>query len=319
MKQPLDEDEQAIIRTINENFRLTVSSLEFVPIGESAWLYKASDANGSLYSVKIQSDSNLAVDQTRKQLVEHGYRFAPKAYLDMASNIQAQFGELLISVEDYIEHSDIKSHDSLPSKEFLVKLGVALRDLHRIEIATGQPVVQPKETFESFYIQPAKAAIHTFLNWDKKAQVLALSASLEENKDAIERIFARSVVLGKELAQKQLPLILTHGDVHFGNTLEDRAGELYLIDWDATMIARPGHDLMYFDDSQVRQVAEGYGSDLLASQVELDYYRNHLMLRYMWFWINKIMKTTSQNEMTALADDFANIMHSDYLARALGE
>lgn len=107
--------------------------------------------------------------------------------------------------------------------------------------------------------------------------------------------------------------------MHFGNTLETRDGKFYLIDWDSTIIGGIGHDLMYFNDAQLVDISLGYGNDLLADQENLQYYRNHLMLRFVWFWLNKAMSTNSAQDLQAVADTFTTAFdNSDYLLRALG-
>ena len=85
------------------------------------------------------------------------------------------------------------------------------------------------------------------------------------------------------------------------------------------MLARPAHDLMYFTDEQIASVAAGYGSNLVAHPDELAYYRNHLMLRAVWFWLGKLMQTGNPIDFQHTASSLESIFDdSPYLLRALG-
>jgi thiamine kinase-like enzyme len=321
MKEKLSTPDEAIYKAIEDQFGIPVKQLEFVSIGESSWMYKAATQDGANLAIKIQTADNSAVDELRRQLTQQNYAFTPKAHLTVGGNFQGRMGELYISVEDYIEHGEVKAFDAEPDEAFLEILGKALSELHSLKAPTPGDSPIPAETFHSSYLDLAQSTLVVFKDWSSgKPEAQPILDILDGKAQAVQDIFARSTELGSHLAEKNLPFVLTHGDLHFGNTLEGANGELYIIDWDHTLLARPGHDLMYFNDEQLTAISKGYGADLLASQDELGYYRNHLMLRFIWFWLNKGMAATSAEELAAVTETITTTFNdSPHFLRALGQ
>lgn len=321
MKEALDNAETNLQQTIGEQFGVDIQQFNFVPIGESSWLYKATDTEGQLLAVKVQKDSNPAVDEARRLLARADYSYVPAIHLTKDGNVQAVMGDLHVSVEDYIEHDDVKAHDATPDKNYLITLGKALRSLHSIAVTPANSTSPiPVETFRSLYLSPAQESVARFMDWSAdKPETQTIRHIVESNTGTIDALFARSIELGSQLAAKQPQLTLTHGDVHFGNILEAKDGGFYIIDWDSTIIGGIGHDLMYFSDKQLADISLGYGSDLLQDQENLQYYRNHLMLRFVWFWLDKARSSTTEQGLQAVTETIATTFdNSDYLLRALG-
>lgn len=321
MKEALEMPSENLKLTIGEQFGITVKQLEFVPIGESSWLYKATDIDDRYLAVKVQLEHNLAVDEARLLLALSRYAYVPEFYMTESGRAQASMDGLYVSVEDYIEHNDVKEHDSTPDQKYLGTLGRALRSLHDVKVTQTDSVGPiPVETFQSLYLTPAQKTLANFMDWSKnKPQAQTIRDVFSDKSDSIQALFDRSIDLGTKLSKNPPRLILTHGDVHFGNTLETNDGHFYIIDWDSTIIGGTGHDLMYFSDSQLVEISIGYGSDLLADQDNLQYYRNHLMLRTTWFWLNKVMSATSNESLQSLTETVLTIFcDSDYMLRALG-
>lgn len=321
MKKPLGIPSEYLQSTIAQQFGIRVKQLEFIPIGESSWLYKATDIDGKFLAVKVQREDNPAVNEARRLLTLSQYAYAPETYMAESGKAQANMGGLYVSIEDYIEHNDVKVHDSTPDQKYLQTLGRALRSLHDVEVPQSDSDGSiPVETFRSLYLAPAQETLANFMDWSAgKPQVERIKDVLINKSDAIQSLFDRSIELGTKLLKNPPKLILTHGDVHFGNTLETDDGHFYIIDWDSTIIGGAGHDLMYFSDAQLAEISIGYGSDLLADQDNLQYYRNHLMLRATWFWLNKAMSATSNENIQSLTETVLTIFNdSDYMLRALG-
>lgn len=319
MKKPLTPSDERLRQTIEGQFDIPIQTLHVIPIRESAELYKATDSNGHLFAVKAQVEENPAVDEVRRLLATHDYEFVPKLHLTKNNEVQAMLDGFYISVEDYIEPSNIKAHDTLPNQTYLFELGRVPHSLHAINIAHTSKRV-PAETFHSTYLPLAKESINNFKRWSEdKPEAQKILDILDRKSVSINTLFADSVTLGTKVAAQAMPLVLTYGDVHFGNTIEDTSGKLYLIDWDLAMLARPGHDLMYFSDSQLAAISKGYGMDLLENRNELQYYRDHLMLRYLWFWLNKAMHSSNASVLSSISETIVRTLDdSPYMIRAIG-
>ena len=320
MKEALSLPDERLQNTTSKNFNLDIIDLKFIPMGESSWLYKARTNKGDEVALKVQRNINPAVDEARRLLVQQNYNHAPQVYLTVNGQVQAPMGELYVSIEDYIDHHDIKAYNAMPDASYLALLGKSLRELHGLAPPDQKASQIPVETFNPMYRKPTQQMIMDFKEWATSKDIARPTLDLLTNKaQIIEDLFARSVKLGINLAAQDLPLYLTHGDVHFANTIEATDGKLYLIDWDNAMMARPAHDLMYFTDEQIVGISAGYGQDLLATPDELAYYRNHLMLRAVWFWLSKLMQSNSSIDFKHTASSLITIFDdSPYLLRALG-
>lgn len=321
MKEALDIHADYLIQVIGEQFAITIQRLEFVPIGESGWFYKGIDTEGRPLAVKVQKNRNPAVDEVRRLLADSQYPSAPTIHLTVDGMSQTMMNRLYISVEEYVDHSRASTHDSKPSKGYLLKLGKALRSLHDIAAPLSRETGSiPVETYQSLYLSSAQRSIAQFMNWSNNDPgTQEIKRIIDANKDTINDLYQRSVRIGAQLAAKRPRLMLTHGDVHFGNILEVGNGGLILVDWDSTMIAGSGHDFMYFSDSQLADISLGYGADVLEDKDNLQYYRNHLMLRFIWFWLNKAMASTTDQGLQSVTETIATTFdNSPYLLRALG-
>jgi thiamine kinase-like enzyme len=61
----------------------------------------------------------------------------------------------------------------------------------------------------------------------------------------IRTLVDRAEALGQWLQATAAPLVLCHADIHTGNVLLDTANNLWIVDWDETMLAPKERDLMF--------------------------------------------------------------------------
>jgi spectinomycin phosphotransferase len=98
----------------------------------------------------------------------------------------------------------------------------------------------------------------------------------------IQTVLRRATVLSRQLARKGLPLTLCHADIHTNNIMLDADGQVWIVDWDETVLAPKERDLMFVvgggisralvgprDEELFRQ---GYG-ETGADPLTLTYYR----------------------------------------------
>ena len=100
-------------------------------------------------------------------------------------------------------------------------------------------------------------------------------AELERDWDAFERVAAMCRAAG-------MRYVITHGDAP-GNVLQDRAGTIYLVDWDEILLAPAERDTWFLLDNPdfmagYRSIFAGYVPNDLA-------YRFYLLNRYFEDWL----------------------------------
>jgi len=319
MKVKLDYPDEYIIEQIAINYEIICDKLEFLPVGESSWLYVIFISESPEFVLKIQKELDEKAENIQVFLSNQDKPWLPRTIKTISKQPYFKNKEYFFSVQKYVESISLNSANSDPDNEYLHKLGVILKDLHATEPSKQLSKSLPKEIFVSQFNENAKDAINTFKSWSQtNPKSSDIADAMNNNKDNIDQLFINSQTLGQKLADQNVKLVLTHGDVHFGNIIESKDNNLYLIDWDYTMLAGPAHDLMYFNDDQLTEISKSYGKDLLENHNEIMYYRNHLMLRALWFWTTKAMSCSDQ-DYKYTSDTFLDIFNgSPYMQRALG-
>jgi spectinomycin phosphotransferase len=72
-----------------------------------------------------------------------------------------------------------------------------------------------------------------------------LAEFMKSKQSETTRLIVRSEQIGSKLQLKPLELVLCHTDIHGGNILISDTGELYIVDWDAPILAPKERDLMF--------------------------------------------------------------------------
>ena len=68
---------------------------------------------------------------------------------------------------------------------------------------------------------------------------------MKENAEAIHRLVNRAEQLAEKLQHDSPQFVLCHSDIHGGNVLIDQHNFIYIVDWDAPMMAPKERDLMF--------------------------------------------------------------------------
>jgi len=91
-------------------------------------------------------------------------------------------------------------------------------------------------------------------------------------------ILERTERIGKYLQQANLEFVLCHADIHTANILLTEEQNMFIVDWDDTLLAPKERDLMFVLEEDTIHTREeqlffdGYG-DVEINQLALAYYR----------------------------------------------
>lgn len=318
MKTPLALGDSEIIHAINGRFSTDVTDLDFLPVGESSWIYVASDGEDHRSIIKAQEELNPATEEVLELLRSQDYKWMPQVVVSAAGHVWENIGSLYYSVQQYIGSVSLNHANSKPDDTYLRTVGAMLKDLHGIQFNEMQLQHVDRENFDSPLIAHAQAALEAIARQTEPTEaVRAVQSCFDAQAENIDQLFSNLARYGSDLRDAQPRLVLTHGDVHFGNIIEPSDDHLYLVDWDEASISLPAMDFKYFSDEQLAVISDGYGQNLLADRLQLQYYRNLLMVRALWFWPTKLLAAPIA-EQGAIAKTTIDIFSlSPYFVRAL--
>lgn len=114
--------------------------------------------------------------------------------------------------------------------------------LHEIDIAAYPQIRQEK--FNISYALGIRKWLNIARSLDEITQKML--DKLIENKELIELAISHLVDLQSKFSQDKFPFVLTHGDAHHFNILQNQ-DELFLLDWENLKIAPRERDLWHYD------------------------------------------------------------------------
>ncbi len=304
LEKPRVEDEK-IIACLNESYGLTVTGLEFLPLGYDSYagVYRV-EAGGGPYFLKLKGD---AVDERSVRLpyvlktLGIGQIVAPLPTLtqELRSKIDP-FTVLLYPFIDGKRGMEI----GLSDRQW-IELGAIVKQLHTTALPPDLVESLPKE---NFLPQPNWAAVIQRLRVDVLSRVYydpaakQLAGFWKDHRDEIDTIVKQVTVSGRILDGLSLDLVLCHADLHTNNVLVDDQGRLFIVDWDQPILAPKECDLQFFtvgdyvtNEREEALFFQGYGKtdvDLLV----MAYYRYERVMEDLAAFAERVFFIESSDE-----------------------
>jgi spectinomycin phosphotransferase len=275
-----DISDKKIISSLRAPYGLPVTGVEFLPVGNdpSAWSYRVDTANQETYFLKIRKkNSRSAGFLVSWFLQDHGIvqALAPRP---------TQKKELWIHVDDYflVLYPFVSGREAMESgmsDSQWKELGAILKRIHDIELPFSLSKNVGRETFIPIW-SPFTRELNQRINqqrFDDPYQK-ELAALWKEHNKAIQTLLKRTETIGKHLQQMDLDFVLCHADIHTANILLTPDQQMFIVDWDGTLLAPKERDLMFvlggdtIDTHEEKMFFDGYGSTML-NRLVLAYYR----------------------------------------------
>jgi len=168
------------------------------------------------------------------------------------------------------------------SEQQWIELGRTVKLIHMSQLPPELMQIVPRETFV-----PPQRSVITNLENAIDGQIRAdsvqreLAAFWRSRRDQIRNLVHRADALGPWLREASAPVVLCHADLHTRNVLLEGSRELWIVDWDETVLAPKERDLMFFVGGIMRELLQphhteyffrGYG-DAAIDPDALSYYR----------------------------------------------
>jgi len=273
-------DEEKIKIVLNQNYSIQVTHIEFLPLGNDAtsFSYQVGTQRGHVYFLKLKTQlSNLAGLFVPRFLKDHGL---DQVVAPLYTNQQKLFADM----DDFalILYPFIPGQEAMKvglSAAQWMEFGSVVKRIHSTELSSQVSQLVSRETFVPKWSSFARE-LHGQIkvqNYDHPDQ-RKLASFWKEKHEIIETLIARAEEIGQQLQKTSLEFVLCHADIHTANILLTQENEMFIVDWDDTLLAPRERDLMFVlgeDSVQTREEQnffDGYGTTNI-NPLALAYYR----------------------------------------------
>ncbi|MGM7723269.1 aminoglycoside phosphotransferase family protein [Metabacillus sp. Hm71] len=306
-------DDQILIQHLHEEYGIHVVSVEFIPIGDSAYSYRVNGRNGVPYYLKLFDHKN---DKQRKA-VERLQIYLPLTWTlyhsgflknitypikKLNGEIKTTFNDLTFVLFPFIEGETLA--EAYPfSKEMLNEIAKEMAAIHQVPKDIANSSIE-RETFDiSFEADLLKCMSVLEGPATKESQILnSLRDQILVKKEHIIYILNLVRKLRILALNENKDKVLCHGDLWGGNLILQK-NKLFIIDWETAIIAPPEYDLFGY-------IGEEFEAFLTSYQMQINHtvslnldllrfysYRHHLRNLANWL-MNILFRNTdeAQNE-----------------------
>lgn len=273
---------QHIINYLKSDYGIAAESLEILPLGAdfNAAVYKAQASDGRHYFVKLKRSDRDDMGVAISELL-HAAGIEKIIY-----PLRTLIGTSMLRMEDFslIVYPFVEGQDGFNrdlSDNQWVMLGKAMRQVHEIEVPLSIQNKIRRETYSPQWRNFVRA-IYQKMTLSGDSTALKLIQFMQEHQAEILRLVDRAEELGHKLQDQKHPFVLCHSDIHGGNVLLHGNDLLYIVDWDAPIMAPKERDLMFIGGGvanvwnkphEEQLFYSGYGNTQVNPEI-LAYYRH---------------------------------------------
>jgi spectinomycin phosphotransferase len=273
-KQPAIPEER-LRACLQEQYNLIPVTLEFLPVGH--------DYNAGVYRVVSEQGTSYLLKVTSRPLYEPSY-LVPRYLRDQgitsvvaplptrSNTLWTRLGAWRVIVYPFLEGDT--SLTGMTDEQWQ-EVGSIFKRIHQVRLSPvgfeslRQETFDPAEyarwirAFESQHMRSAGGSIPE----------RALRSDWVAHQSTIHTAVASLEKLAEVLQARTFSYVICHADLHARNLIRDRAGQVFVIDWDEVMLAPKERDFIFIREPQATPFFQGYG------QVEIDWI---VLTYYRW-------------------------------------
>jgi spectinomycin phosphotransferase len=312
MREPPRLANALIIDTLQAHYNLFIATLTFLPIGNdsASVVYRVDGGDGQSYFLKVRSAAGFSPPSLiiprflQEQHIPHIVAPVPTMTQELWVNVD----NFALSLYPYIDART--AAEAGLSEQHWRTLGTTLRRIHTRRLPVDLNQLVPHEMFipsRRNILDQLDSYISNHRIDDAIQRELALF--WHSRRDKIRKLIATTDRFGAQLSQISLPFVLCHADLHTWNVLLDTDKQLWVVDWDETILAPKERDLMFViggigqglvKSNETMRFLEGYGDTAINRQA-LTYYR------YAW----AVQDIAAYAETVFLLPDVGDEVRSD--------
>ncbi len=319
MKTSLGVDNKLICNMLLKHWSLKITSVHFIPVGDSAYSYKLSSETGINYYLKIvdlqttggrRTAAHMEFSLPLQRFVSEHASFqlsAPAPQYTLQKTLSASHDLLFFALYTFIDGTTLS--DSYPMPDTLVhRIGQTLATLHMLQIPAALQLRSPQDhltaSFEETLLADL-AAVESITARD--AMYLQQLKELMQSWQTYIQVFLNhSYEYKRKALQKKLSRVVCHGDPWGGNIISSSSGQLILLDWESSVVApveRDAYNYMGYNHEDFAAFTAGYHT-IRAEPVHwnihlLAYYAYRHQLRNLATWLHNLLHETYNDEQRA--------------------
>jgi len=243
---PANLSDETLRACLRAHYGRAVDELTLLPLGHdsSAWVYRVRTAGGD-YFLKVRTQlTNEPGLLVPRYLHDHGSaRVVAPLPTDTGALWTTASGYALIL---YPFVAGTTGMERGMSERQWVDYGALLRQIHAAALPPDLTRLMRRESFTPVgtgVIRDLDTRIGVRDFGDAAAD--ALATFWQARREDIRTLLERAEDLGRRLAQAALAFVLCHADIHTNNVLLDAGGQVWIVDWDETVLAPRERDLMF--------------------------------------------------------------------------
>jgi spectinomycin phosphotransferase len=246
MLEKLPIADELIISRLQEEYGLQVSALTFLPLGADMGtaVYRVITNDETVYFLKLRKGFDEISVSVPLFLKTQGIKEIIAPFETKSKHGWVDFGEYKMILYPFIEGKngfEMKLSDS-HKRTF----GTVLNRLHAVKIPPELKWIMPQETFSPHWREQVKSfqsqVEHSSFS---DLNAVKLANFIKSKRNEISHLIKRTAELASKLQSQSHELVLCHTDIHGGNILLTNNDQLYIVDWDAPLLAPKERDLMF--------------------------------------------------------------------------
>lgn len=303
MKTKQAFSDQRIIECLYNHYNLDVTHLTPLFLGAdiNACLFKAQTSDLKSYFVKLKQGISRDISVDILELLHTaGLEQIILPMTTTQGQLTQHVDECTLIVYPYVESQN--GFIQMLTDDQWFSLGKALRIVHEFKIPEEIQGRVNTETYSSKWRDSVRSMAH-LMDAEPRGDEWAVKLLLfmKEHKPDIFRLVDTAELLSKQIREEPVKNVLCHADIHGGNVLLGPKGSIYIVDWDAPILAPKERDLMFIGGGvanvwnkphEEEMFYKGYGPTEINRKI-LAYYRHERIVEDIAIYAESLLLTTA--------------------------
>lgn len=290
MHEPLQVPEERLRACLQDQYDLLPITLDFLPLGLDSYagIYRVLSEQGTTFLLKVTSgplyEPRCLVP---RYLKDQGITSVVAPIPTTSGALWTRLEEWTMTVYPFLDGDT--SWTGMTDEQWQ-EVGTIFQQIHQVTLPPDGFESLRKETFDpTEYVRWVRTFEASLAGTEvQQTQEIGQGSTSEPvlrsswlaHQPTIHTVVTALETLAEVLQSRTLPCVICHADLHPANLIRDRAGHVFVIDWDEVMLAPKERDFLFIKESSADSDTlpgasaffQGYGQTEI-DWVALTYYR----------------------------------------------